>query len=90
MATLTQPATPVHARRPLSAGGFSEWIDREADRQRVRGDAWSLWLAAKLRELGDLARFVHAADPEAFEDRVPVLEDARVANLAAQALDRAS
>lgn len=90
MATLTEAQSPVHARRPLSAGPFADWIDQEAARCRVRGDAWSLWLSGKIRELGDVARFVRAGDPETFDDRVEVLEEGRLDDLSPAADQAAS
>lgn len=71
------------------SGTLPEWLDSLVSHHRGIGGDNHTWLAGKLAQLADQARFLNAATPDAFDDRLDACLDAEAARIEARiAADR--
>jgi len=64
-----EPDAPGEPRLPLA-----DWLLAQAGWYRCQGTSLALWLAVEIQRRADLARALHAATPEQYDDRVEALE----------------
>jgi hypothetical protein len=63
---------------------FAEWLDLQAEAFAAIGTPRASWLAGKIARLAEQARWLDAATPDAFDDRLDAMLDAESARIRAR------
>jgi hypothetical protein len=63
---------------------FASWLDEQAEAFATIGSPRASWLAGRIARLAEQARFLDAATPEAFDDRLDCMLDAEAARIEAR------